>query len=363
MPSPPGWLGVNKAVTLARAAEGVRRIHCTEVITSDILPFLEETEKLNGTGIEAVALRYQQESEKRGDTHWGVLSPWLGEIVRKTVVEGCHVKSTRELIAQAVNGQNLECLLAKTLWVMPLLSSKEPKHWVTGWIDWSQKKVGIFDSIPQQASSSWAEPLFLKVVDHILQTLGRDLIPWRTGPKWELVIEKLPPLECQMDDWSCGFYVLMRIRAIAEGILSGNLHFSETMREEIRREAIEFLIDLPIIRYSPKGSFANDDELVELLNPMGESSSIDASTSLAPVDSSGIGNGCASALSGLLELEMEEASQSLKEKEKIEDVLTQGSSKSDPVPPSVKQNKRPLPRALDEGSDSELTDEERKKQK
>ena len=92
-----------KAILLSRAAEGVRRIYCTEIISCDILPLLSGDEKLGGTLIDAVLKKYQEESEREGHTHWAVLSSWFGPIVEGRVLEGRHVKLCEEYIRQAVS--------------------------------------------------------------------------------------------------------------------------------------------------------------------------------------------------------------------------------------------------------------------
>lgn len=54
-----------------------------------------------------------------------------------------------------------ECasLDARTIWVMPLCSFKKVEHWVLAWLDFGRQKVCFFDSIPENASTSWAEPV------------------------------------------------------------------------------------------------------------------------------------------------------------------------------------------------------------
>ena len=53
-----------KAALLSRAAEGVRRIYCTEITSCDIvLPLLGENEKLGGTLNDSILKKYQKVSE------------------------------------------------------------------------------------------------------------------------------------------------------------------------------------------------------------------------------------------------------------------------------------------------------------
>ena len=132
------------------------------------MPLLGEDEKLGRTVIDAILKEYQEVSETEGRSHWAVLSSWLGPLVEGRVIEGRHVQSCEEYKRQAVSDvssfrdaktKDPVSLLARTLWVLPLCSTKEPKHWVTTWIDWSSSKIGIFNSIPEYGSSSWVEPV------------------------------------------------------------------------------------------------------------------------------------------------------------------------------------------------------------
>jgi hypothetical protein len=92
-----------KAALLSRAAEGVRKIYCTEITSCNILPLLGGNEKLGGTLIDAILKKYQEISENEGRTHWTVLSSWLGPLVEGRVVEGRHVQSCEDYIRQAVS--------------------------------------------------------------------------------------------------------------------------------------------------------------------------------------------------------------------------------------------------------------------
>ena len=51
-----------KAALLNRAAEGIRKIYCTEITSRDILPLLGGDEKLGETLIDAILKKYQEVS-------------------------------------------------------------------------------------------------------------------------------------------------------------------------------------------------------------------------------------------------------------------------------------------------------------
>ena len=99
----PAFNPSEKAALLSRAAEGVRKIYCTEITSCDILPLLGEEEKLGGTVIDAILKKYQEVSEIEGHSYWAVLSSWLGPLVEGKVIEGRHVQSCEEYIRQAVS--------------------------------------------------------------------------------------------------------------------------------------------------------------------------------------------------------------------------------------------------------------------
>ena len=66
------------------------------------MPIIQGNEKLGATVVDAIATKYQHTAEMEGNSHWAVLSAWFGPIVRKEVVEGRHVRTTQEYMAQAV---------------------------------------------------------------------------------------------------------------------------------------------------------------------------------------------------------------------------------------------------------------------
>lgn len=144
-------------------------------------------------------------------------------------------------------------------WIVPLCLVKEPKHWIMTWIDYTRSKIGIFDSIPELGLSSCAEPvcihpkimtishlkfleLLLEIVDHIWRALNQDPVEWDSGC-WKRVLEKPLSLQCQIDSWSCGYYILMRIRAVAKGTALEDARFDQ--RDMVQKEAVNILLGLP----------------------------------------------------------------------------------------------------------------------
>lgn len=79
-------------------------------------------------------------------------------------------------------------------------------------------------------------------MDHVRGALNQEPIKWDSGD-WRRVLESPPSLQCQMDSWSCGYYVLMRIRAVAKGTALENAQFDQ--RDMVHQEAVEILLQLP----------------------------------------------------------------------------------------------------------------------
>ena len=50
-------------------------------------------------------------------------------------------------------------LLSRTRWIIPLCGGK-PLHWVMGWANFSTQELGIFDSLPEIHSETWALPVY-----------------------------------------------------------------------------------------------------------------------------------------------------------------------------------------------------------
>lgn len=62
------------------------------------------------------------------------------------------------LDSQTTTGVPADELLARFRWGFPLCGGN-PLHWVLGWVDFKLNEVGIFDSIPEIESKTWAEPV------------------------------------------------------------------------------------------------------------------------------------------------------------------------------------------------------------
>ncbi|PPR08155.1 hypothetical protein CVT24_012145 [Panaeolus cyanescens] len=113
--------------------------------------------------------------------------------------------------------------------MVPLCSFNPPHHWALG-------------------SSAWAEPLLLKIIDKILRLLGREAVIWDEG-NWQRVLQGPPPLRTQMDTWSCGLFVTMKVDAIARNLKNEEILGNDGL-SEMRKKVVNLLLELPIIRYT-----------------------------------------------------------------------------------------------------------------
>ena len=60
----------------------------------------------------------------------------------------------------------IETLLTSRLWIFPLCGGGSEQHWVLTWADFGTSEIGIFDSVPELGSHSWALP-----VSHLSQSM------------------------------------------------------------------------------------------------------------------------------------------------------------------------------------------------
>ncbi|KAJ6543068.1 hypothetical protein B0H19DRAFT_1268241 [Mycena capillaripes] len=144
-----------------------------------------------------------------------------------------------------------ESILARSKWVIPL-SGGAPLHWILAWVDYATKDIGIFDSIPELGSSSWAEPLLLLTLDVIREHIGAPKIIWNSG-EWNRRIMSPVTLECQVDGWSCGIFVGMAIKAVADGGSDVDWDVvADSRKDDMRKSMFEAISSLPVIQRTSK---------------------------------------------------------------------------------------------------------------
>ncbi|KAJ7872749.1 hypothetical protein B0H13DRAFT_1895260 [Mycena leptocephala] len=87
--------------------------------------------------------------------------------------------------------------------------------------------------------SSWAEPLLLKVVDTIREFVGVPRIEWDLG-QWKRVLDAPEELERQLDGWSCGLFLAMAAKCIANQKNWAGV--KDSHKDEIQKEMFEMLV-------------------------------------------------------------------------------------------------------------------------
>ena len=119
--------------------------------------------------------------------------------------------------------------------------------------------IGLFNSIPELGSSFWAEPvsydelinsatltkssqLLLKVVDCIRTCIKAPVISWNNG-SWSRDLQSPPMLQCQVDGWSCGLFLLMAVAALVRN--DGWMSVVNDKKDDMCALAIQELITIP----------------------------------------------------------------------------------------------------------------------
>ena len=132
-------------------------------------------------------------------------------------------------------------------------------HWVLGWVNYANFMIGLFDSISELGSSFWAEPvgydelinsatltkssqLLLKVVDCICTCIKAPVISWNNG-SWSRDLQLPPMLQCLVDGWSCGLFLLTALTALVRN--DGWMSVVNNKKDDMHALAIQELITIP----------------------------------------------------------------------------------------------------------------------
>ncbi|KAJ6608848.1 hypothetical protein B0H10DRAFT_1955071 [Mycena sp. CBHHK59/15] len=93
----------------------------------------------------------------------------------------------------------------------------DPLHWILGWMELGARELHMFDSTPELQSYMWVEPYDVgsrEVGETVFTTLKQpnmDLACWK-------VIKHAPPeLQCQMNGWACGFFIIHAMDVVGNG--------------------------------------------------------------------------------------------------------------------------------------------------
>ncbi|KAJ7837146.1 hypothetical protein B0H13DRAFT_1912627 [Mycena leptocephala] len=223
----------NEALALFNKSR--HEIRGMQVTADDLVPFQKDRKlKLSGTALNAVGAVIQLVAE---NSDFAVFSSWLSPLIARQVPQNKMYGTIRGHILDACQGATLEVLLAKNLWLFPLVGG-DPPHWVLGWIESGPRLYHIFDNMPELNSVSWAEPALLELGDTIYATLGQMEIDWEP---WKRVLHAPSELDRQMNSWACGFFVIHAMKALVDGSGIESVTNSETGR--IKEETLALIMD------------------------------------------------------------------------------------------------------------------------
>ena len=154
----------------------VRKIQNIEIHYDDLHCLIEPGHKVPGATMNAFGAALQELDETESSVDYAVLSSYLGVIVSQTSSEtarpiyGSLEDHILAAVSWSLSGYWLhthpkQCtsaspqeLLSCTRWIIPLCGGSLA-HWVLGWANFSTREMGIFDSLPEAHSETWAQPV------------------------------------------------------------------------------------------------------------------------------------------------------------------------------------------------------------
>ncbi|KAF8169334.1 hypothetical protein K438DRAFT_1774346 [Mycena galopus ATCC 62051] len=239
---------------------GYRQIRNIQVVQQDLESLASKSrQKIPGTALDAFgASLYATREEMDGPQDWCFFASWLA-VLASGKGKGKGLGTVDEHIFAATREATSDSILARSKWIIPLCGGC-PLHWILAWVDYASKEIGIFDSIPELGSSSWGEPLFLLTLDMIRQRIGVPQIIWDSG-QWNRRLVSPSELERQLDGWSCGIFVGMGIKAMADGGRESDWAMvGDSRKNETRQLMLEAVSSLPVIARVCKSKVAATDE-------------------------------------------------------------------------------------------------------
>ncbi|KAH7911457.1 hypothetical protein BJ138DRAFT_1126007 [Hygrophoropsis aurantiaca] len=231
----------------------IRCIRNVQLHYSDLIPLIEGEQKLPSSTLNAYGIALRNSSKHAS---CAIFSSWFGPLSAGKIPARLAEGSIEEHMLIACSGLELKDILSCSRWAIPLCGGF-PSHWVLGWVDFTSKEVGIFDSIPELHSTSWAKPLLLGAMDTVVKQLARPKIVWDRGD-WTYCVYSPPALQCQFDGWSCGIFVMMAMSAVEKGISFE--HTGNNLKDDMRESALKMLLDIPVIRLTPDNKDLDTDE-------------------------------------------------------------------------------------------------------
>ncbi|KIM56525.1 hypothetical protein SCLCIDRAFT_132457, partial [Scleroderma citrinum Foug A] len=131
-----------------------------EIHYDDLHCLIEPGHKVPGATMNAFGAALQELDETESSVDYAVLSSYLGVIVSQTSSETARpiYGSLEDHILAACTSASPQELLSHTRWIIPLCGGSLA-HWVLGWANFSTREMGIFDSLPEAHSETWAQPV------------------------------------------------------------------------------------------------------------------------------------------------------------------------------------------------------------
>ncbi|KAF9236577.1 hypothetical protein BU15DRAFT_63929 [Melanogaster broomeanus] len=234
----------------------IRHVRNIEIHYSDLLPLIEGSRKLPSSTVNAFGAIIQGQNITRDGSQTSdvlVLSSWIPTLATGSISATYTNGTIEDHLAAASNhipifsteGPRWPC------WMLPLCGGS-PSHWVLGLVNFTTSTYGIYDSIPELNSKTWAKPL-------LQQTIGAVKIinsqPEEDWEKWTFTVHAPPPMERQHDSWSCGLFVMMAMSAFKQ-----NMSFDsagDTYKNDTRKRALQMILELPYVTMSLLRTYAN----------------------------------------------------------------------------------------------------------
>ncbi|KAH9910152.1 uncharacterized protein B0H18DRAFT_1130675 [Fomitopsis serialis] len=197
------------SIVLDSRVRAVRNIQFTAQDLKVLLPHTQH--KVGGTVLNAFGAYLQDfRVAATEESNYCILSSWVPALVGGTVSEGPSSGSF-DTHMSAAGGKDV--IRAKHRWALPMCGGS-PAHWVLGYVDFSIREAGIYDSLPQVQSNLWAKPLLHDVLNKIIKYINRDAF-LSIDETWTFAVKSPPESSRQSDAWSCGIFTLLALQHFA----------------------------------------------------------------------------------------------------------------------------------------------------
>ncbi|KAJ6503931.1 hypothetical protein C8R45DRAFT_924266 [Mycena sanguinolenta] len=232
--------------------------------------------KVPGTLLNVAGALLQILGDQNGTCDFAIFSTWLSPLVSRKVMQGTSYGTIAGHIEDACAGQK-EMLLAKTRWLFPLYGNNPP-HWVLGWIDQAASLLHVFDSCPELESHMWAEPALVEVAETVFTTLGRPEINLEP---WAVIKHSPPPLQRQMNGFSCGFFVIHAMCVVGNGESLSAVTNDQTRK--VKSDTLDLIKDNLLLLRTQSESTAQSNNVVMADSGEDRENGVGIKVSLVPI--------------------------------------------------------------------------------